>query len=328
MTSYHSRKFVPDQPGAVNILNMVIQQFNLNREQEKAFCIVANHTTIDNPTQLKMYLEGMGGTGKSQVLKALIEFFKERNQSHRIMILAPTGSAAALLNGSTHHSVLGIGSEGNRSRNEQTSQRNVRECLDGVDYIFLDEISMVACHELYQISAALAKARNMTEIPFGGLNMIFAGDFAQLKPVFGSPLYSQTVGTSIDAGMSVRSQQSAIEKALWHQITTIVILRQNTQTPNDAKFRNALENMQYAQCTKEDIDFLKTCIAGKNENQPNIAQKRIRNVSIITELNSQKDQLNKLGSLRFAKDTNQILTDFYSDDELGVEVQKSDQTGD
>ena len=330
MTSYLSRKFVPDQPGAVNILNMVIQKFKLNQEQERAFRIVANHATVDNPTQLKMYLGGMGGTGKSQVLKALIEFFKERNESHRIIILAPTGSAAALLNGSTYHSVLGISSEGNRTRNEQTSQRNVCERLDGVEYIFLDEISMVACHELYQISASLAKARNMTEIPFGGLNMIFAGDFAQLKPVFGSPLYSQTVGTSIDAAMSVRSQQSAIGKALWHQITTVVILRQNmrqnTQSANDAKFRSALENMRYAQCTQEDIDFLKTRIAGKNANQPNLAQKRYRNVSIITELNSQKDQLNKLGSLRFAKDTCQKLTDFYSDDELGEDIDPSTLT--
>ena len=174
MTSYLSRKFTPDEPGAVNILNAVIQKFKLNLEQERAFRIVANHATIDNPTQLKMYLGGMGGTGKSQVLKALIDFFKERNESHRIMILAPTGSAAALLNGSTYHSVLGIGSEGNRTRNEQTSQRNVCERLDGVNYIFLDEISMVACHELYQISASLAKARNMTKVPFGGLNMIFA----------------------------------------------------------------------------------------------------------------------------------------------------------
>ena len=57
-----------------------------------------------------MYLGGIGRTGKSQVLKALIDFFKERNESHRIMILAPIGSAAALLNGLTYHSVLGIGS--------------------------------------------------------------------------------------------------------------------------------------------------------------------------------------------------------------------------
>jgi hypothetical protein len=88
---------------------------------------------------------------------------------------------------------------------------------------------MVACHELYQLSASLVKAGNMTEVPFSGLNMIFAGDFAQLKPVFGFPLYSQTVGTSIDPAMLMRSQQSAIGKALWHQITTVVILRQNMQ---------------------------------------------------------------------------------------------------
>jgi len=167
----------------------------------------------------------------------------------------------------------------------------------------------------------------MTETPFGGLNMIFAGDFAQLKPVFGSPLYSHTVGTSVDASMSVRSQQSAIGKALWHQVTTVVILRQNmrqkTQSSEDTKFRTALENMRYAQCTQDDIEFLKTRIAGKNTGQPNIAKKRFRNVSIITELNSQKDQLNKLGSLRFANETGQKLTDFYSDDELGEDIDPS-----
>jgi uncharacterized protein DUF6570/helitron helicase-like protein/PIF1-like helicase len=325
MTSYLSRKFVPDQPGAINVLESVVQKFKLNTEQERAFRIVANHATVNNPTQLKMYLGGMGGTGKSQVLKALVEFFKDRNESHRIIIIAPTGSAAALLNGSTYHSVLNIGSD--RSRNDATSQSNVRERLDGVDYIFLDEISMVACHELYQISASLAKARNMTETPFGGLNMIFAGDFAQLKPVFGSPLYSHTVGTSVDASMTVRSQQSAIGKALWHQVTTVVVLRQNmrqkSQSAEDAQFRTALENMRYAQCTQDDIDFLNTRIAGKNTGQPNIAKKRFRNVSIITELNSQKDQLNKLGSMRFATETGQKLTEFYSDDELGEDIDPS-----
>ncbi len=186
---------------------------------------------------------------------------------------------------------------------------------------------MVACHELYMISASLAKARNMTETPFGCLNMIFAGDFAQLKPVFRSPLYSHTVGTSVDASMTVRSQQSAIGKALWHQVTTVVILRQNmrqnTQSTEDAKFRTALENMRYAECTQDDIEFLKTRIAGKKTDQPNIAKKCYRNISIITELNSQKDQLNKLGSLRFAAETGQKLTEFYSDDELGEDIDPS-----
>ena len=70
MTSYLSQKFVPDQPGAINVLDSVIQKFKLNTEQERAFRIVANHATINNPTQLKMYLGGMGGTGKSQNIKS------------------------------------------------------------------------------------------------------------------------------------------------------------------------------------------------------------------------------------------------------------------
>ena len=100
-------------------------------------------------------------------------------------------------------------------------------------------------------------------------------------------------------------------------------MRQKTQSAEDAQFRTALENMRYAQCTQDDIEFLKTLIAGKNTGQPNIAKKRFRNVSIITELNSQKDQLNKLGSLRFATETGQTLTDFFSDDELGEDIDPS-----
>lgn len=44
-----------------------------------------------------MHIGGMGGTGKSQVLKALMDFFECKKQSHQFVVVAPTGSAAALL---------------------------------------------------------------------------------------------------------------------------------------------------------------------------------------------------------------------------------------
>ena len=40
---------------------------------------------------------------------------------------------------------------------------------------------MLSCKDMYRISERLAKVMNNTEEPFGGLNMIFAGDFAQLS---------------------------------------------------------------------------------------------------------------------------------------------------
>lgn len=44
-----------------------------------------------------MYLGRMGGTGKSQVIKALSIFMEKKNEAH-FVILGPTGTSAALLN--------------------------------------------------------------------------------------------------------------------------------------------------------------------------------------------------------------------------------------
>jgi hypothetical protein len=225
--SYLQKNFKAKQADKQKIIDDTVKKFELNKKQEQAFRIVSNHATISEPGQLKMYLGGMGGTGKSQVIKALISFFEKRNETHHIMILAPTGSAASLLNGSTYHSVLGIftSTKGDETLcNEHTNIAQVKTRLDGVDYIFLDEVSMVACHDFYRISAQMSKARNVADVPFGGINMIFAGDFAQLPPVGGSSLYQRMVGTSVDASHTLKRQQAAIGKALWHQVTTVVIL--------------------------------------------------------------------------------------------------------
>jgi hypothetical protein len=77
--------------------------------------------------------------------------------------------------------------------------------------------------------------------------------------------------------------------------------------------------MRYAACTIEDIQFLHSRIAGKRKGQPQLADKRFRNVSIITAFNASKDKINQLGSERFAKETGQTLTHFYSVDKFGEE---------
>ena len=80
----------------------------MNEAQERAFRIVAHHAVESCGEHLKMYLGGMAGTGKSQVIKALTYFFAERQENYRFMCMAPTGSAAALIGGSTYHSMLGF----------------------------------------------------------------------------------------------------------------------------------------------------------------------------------------------------------------------------
>jgi hypothetical protein len=52
-----------------------IAKYSLNEKQERAFHIVANHAVSPCSEQLKMYIGGIGETGKSQVLQMLSHFF-------------------------------------------------------------------------------------------------------------------------------------------------------------------------------------------------------------------------------------------------------------
>lgn len=89
-------------------MNEYVAEFALNKEQERAFRIIANHSTDNKHDQLKMYIGGMAGTGKSQVIKALTSYFHKQGEDYRLLRVGPTGTAAALVEGSTYHSVLGM----------------------------------------------------------------------------------------------------------------------------------------------------------------------------------------------------------------------------
>lgn len=79
--------------------------------------------------------------------------------------------------------MFGFNSDGGPTSNIQLAQ--VKSRLEGVDYVFFDEVSMLSCRDMYLISAQLVQVMNNLNMPFGGLNMIFAGNFAQLPPVIG-----------------------------------------------------------------------------------------------------------------------------------------------
>jgi PIF1-like helicase len=298
-------------------IDNTVSDFCLNEEQERAFRIVANHSVDPTSEQLLMHLGGMAGTGKSQVIKALTNFFERKNQPHLFLIMAPTGSAAALVDGSTYHSVLGI--NGNYASESLATMGSIRARIEHVEYVFLDEISMVDCGSLYTISAQMCMALQIEDKAFGGKNMIFAGDFAQLPPPgVCPPLYSHNVSTVLHTTNSPTAQKWTLGKALWHQVTVVVILRKNmrqkNQSAGDAKFRTTLENMRYKSCTDDDIELLHSRIAGPGPNQPKLSDPQFRHVSVITARNIHQDKINEMGSVKFANDHGEKLTNFYSVD--------------
>ncbi|EIW62578.1 uncharacterized protein TRAVEDRAFT_99443, partial [Trametes versicolor FP-101664 SS1] len=80
----------------------------LNVEQKRAFAIVANHSLLNKPDPLRMFMGGVGGTGKSRVIQALTSFFAERNQARRLRLASFTGVAARNIAGTTLHAALSL----------------------------------------------------------------------------------------------------------------------------------------------------------------------------------------------------------------------------
>ena len=172
--------------------------------------------------------------------------------------------------------------------------------------------------DLHRINAQLAKVFDITKIPFGGLNIVFSGNFAQLPPAVGGEhvsLYSRTIGT---VSTDKKFQEEAIGKAIWHQITTVVILRQNIrqsrQSAEDAMMWTTLKNLRYKACTPADVNFWRTKILSESPGRSSICNKDFRDISIITGTNLQKDEIDRFGVICFAQETSQDLVDFYSED--------------
>jgi hypothetical protein len=308
-------------------MDSICSTFSLNAQQERAFRIVAQHSLHAGGDQLRMYIGGMGGTGKSQVIKSLNEFFRERRMGDALSLLAPTGAAAVLLGGSTYHSFLGF-NKGTSDDEYSFSSPNALAELDSkmknVKYLFIDEVSMISLQSLQSISERLNQVRNSTSTsPFGGFNVIFAGDFAQLKPAMGSPIY--TTLAKIRHGITParirpsKSIEKATEgKALWNQVTTVVMLTQNmrqtSQSINESKYRNLLEHLRMRACTDDDISFLRSLQADSSQEKRVFARSLPRNLSIITPFNVERDTINLIGQSLLSAEMGKPLIKFYSID--------------
>ncbi|KAJ3768052.1 hypothetical protein FB446DRAFT_651098 [Lentinula raphanica] len=91
-------------------------------------------------------------------------------------------------------------------------------------------------------------------------------------------------------------------------------MRMSGEGSSDEKYRLALENMRYKACTRSDILFLNTLISSNAPGRPSARFEPWRSAPIIVGENKYKDEINRLGTLRFASENLQKLFRFYSDD--------------
>ncbi|KAG2738981.1 hypothetical protein P692DRAFT_20660447, partial [Suillus brevipes Sb2] len=76
-----------------------------NEEQEMSLRIIGEHFIRGDVKQLLMFITGIGGSGKSHVIRATVELFRRCGAPEKLTLSAPTGSAAVLIDGYTIHAL-------------------------------------------------------------------------------------------------------------------------------------------------------------------------------------------------------------------------------
>jgi hypothetical protein len=235
----------------------VVGKFTLNREQTRAFHIVANHSQSQSKvgSQLLMGIFGEGGTGKSRVIEAIGHWFHLINQAQRLIVTATTGAAAVKIHGSTLHSAVGIPVEsGDRDKQIKVAKVTDKQVLrwKELDYVIVDEVSMMDAKVMMQLNKTLNLLRGSHKKheakPFGGVNVLFFGDFFQLPAVSKLDLWRSKLG---------RWQQG---HDLWRSLNTVVTLTQQMRQAEDPHFAEAMGRIRIHEPTDEDITMLNSRI--------------------------------------------------------------------
>jgi hypothetical protein len=140
----------------------------------------------DKGSQLVLLLHGPGGSGKSTVIILVIAYAREYCnllghlfRIRTIVVTAMSGVAATLIHGETTHMSMSL--------NRTSVTQEMVEAWSDTRLIIIDECCFASIHD---VNSMEINARVMAFQYFGGLNVVFAGDFSQLEPPGREPLYS------------------------------------------------------------------------------------------------------------------------------------------
>lgn len=184
------------------------------------------------------------GMGKSFSIKKM----KKLTQKN-MYLTATTGVAAYNIGGMTINSFLGIGS-GEASAQELYRKVRMKEeivsRIVSTDILVIDEISMMSACLFEKINYLMMAIKKSPKF-FGGIQVIFSGDFMQAMPIFKKQIDRRLI----------------FESDLLLDNFNIIKLTKNYRQYDDLEFSQILTRMRMGETTTEDINTLNKKIGVK-----------------------------------------------------------------
>ncbi len=182
-------------------------------------------------TGLNVFLTGEPGSGKTHTINRYVAWLRERGVEPAVT--ASTGIAATHINGMTIHSWSGIGIKRDVSDYDiemiQSREKTAKRII-GAKVLIIDEISMLDAATLESVDRVLRTLRQrpmMPEQSFGGLQVIFVGDFFQLPPV-----------------SREKAAVFAFESSAWKDANPVICYLSEQHRQEDADFLDLLSAMR------------------------------------------------------------------------------------
>ncbi|CAL1379666.1 unnamed protein product [Linum trigynum] len=228
----------------------------LNHQRKLAFDEIL--LSVNENQGRSFFVDGFGGTGKTFLWQLLC--LKLRSEKKIVLCAASSGIAALLMQGGrTAHSRFHIPIDANSTATCYIQQgTELAELIQQTSLIIWDEATMAHKHSIEALDRSLRdilsiKYPNNDDVPFGGVTVVFGGDFRQTLPIIDKGTRSQIVASSLKYSY------------LWGTLTVLKLKENMRLARSNCTSEEAQQISQFSKWLLEIGDGLESDIFGESD---------------------------------------------------------------